>query len=212
MASGSSGHTEGNEPAGVGLRRANEDAMAESGESGVRNTPGSMHPAPSLEEAPPFNFRMRQHDLQALTPDVQRPGPGSGSSVFEDARPGHYSLHDPAGSGPRLPPPFLKSTNDSTATTTTRTTSSSLPSAEEVTTSSSIDTSSTTLDSQPGLLAQDGLDEPDERHTPKPTRRRTGPLNQEQRVKAAIIRKMGACQDCKRRRVSCDPTRMLPSH
>lgn len=35
-----------------------------------------------------------------------------------------------------------------------------------------------------------------------PGRRRTGPLSREQRVRAAMIRKLGACQDCRRRRVA----------
>lgn len=36
-------------------------------------------------------------------------------------------------------------------------------------------------------------------------RRRTGPLSAEQREKAALIRKLGACPDCRRRRVACNP-------
>lgn len=37
------------------------------------------------------------------------------------------------------------------------------------------------------------------------SRRRTGPLSAQQREKAALIRKLGACSDCRRRRVACHP-------
>ncbi|KAH7027696.1 uncharacterized protein B0I36DRAFT_364867 [Microdochium trichocladiopsis] len=37
------------------------------------------------------------------------------------------------------------------------------------------------------------------------SRRRTGPLSAQQREKAALIRKLGACADCRRRRVACSP-------
>ncbi|CAK7218047.1 hypothetical protein SCUCBS95973_003357 [Sporothrix curviconia] len=39
----------------------------------------------------------------------------------------------------------------------------------------------------------------------RPSRRRTGPLSASQREKAALIRKLGACIDCRRRRVACHP-------
>lgn len=211
MASDSSGHLESNEQTGVGRRCGNEGTMAE---PGVHNATGSMHPAPSLKEAPPTNFpRSRQYDLPSLTSEAKSPGPGSGSTNVENIEPEHYSAHDTAGPGPRLPPPFRKEANDSTVTTTSHATSTSLPPVGVSTTFSGTDPSPTTLSIHPVSAVQDGPDDPDgseERHTPKTTRRRTGPLNQEQRIKAAIIRKIGACQDCKRRRVSCDPTRMVP--
>lgn len=42
----------------------------------------------------------------------------------------------------------------------------------------------------------------------RPSRRRTGPLTAEQREKAALIRKLGACMNCRRRRVAvgCGPS------
>ncbi|KAM4058040.1 hypothetical protein HRG_011004 [Hirsutella rhossiliensis] len=36
--------------------------------------------------------------------------------------------------------------------------------------------------------------------------RRTGPLSQQSRERAALIRKLGACTDCRRRRVACHPS------
>ncbi|KAK0665648.1 hypothetical protein QBC41DRAFT_11119 [Cercophora samala] len=51
--------------------------------------------------------------------------------------------------------------------------------------------------------ARDGADLTAQRRA---SRRRTGPLNPEQREKASLIRKMGACGDCKRRRVACHPS------
>ncbi|KAG5751336.1 hypothetical protein H9Q69_014227 [Fusarium xylarioides] len=38
------------------------------------------------------------------------------------------------------------------------------------------------------------------------TTRRTGPLSQQSRERAALIRKLGACIDCRRRRVACHPS------
>ncbi|UKZ90339.1 uncharacterized protein TrAFT101_005362 [Trichoderma asperellum] len=38
------------------------------------------------------------------------------------------------------------------------------------------------------------------------TSRRTGPLSQQSRERAALIRKLGACVDCRRRRVACHPS------
>ncbi|KAG5808487.1 hypothetical protein H9Q74_014402 [Fusarium xylarioides] len=38
------------------------------------------------------------------------------------------------------------------------------------------------------------------------TSRRTGPLSQQSRERAALIRKLGACIDCRRRRVACHPS------
>lgn len=45
-------------------------------------------------------------------------------------------------------------------------------------------------------------DNEDEGYNHARRRRRTGPLSAEQRKKAAVIRKIGPCQDCRRRRVA----------
>ncbi|KAI1317338.1 hypothetical protein F5Y16DRAFT_406663 [Xylariaceae sp. FL0255] len=36
-------------------------------------------------------------------------------------------------------------------------------------------------------------------------RRRTGPLTEDQKARAALMRRLGACDDCKTRRISCSP-------
>ncbi|PTB74028.1 hypothetical protein M440DRAFT_1404237 [Trichoderma longibrachiatum ATCC 18648] len=50
---------------------------------------------------------------------------------------------------------------------------------------------------------KDGSDVSNSRRT---SRRRTGPLSQQSRERAALIRKLGACVDCRRRRVACHPS------
>jgi hypothetical protein len=50
---------------------------------------------------------------------------------------------------------------------------------------------------------KDGTDVSNNRRT---SRRRTGPLSQQSRERAALIRKLGACIDCRRRRVAVSHT------
>lgn len=179
--------------------------MAEPGEPGIR----TMHPAPSLGEAPPAGFPRQRldYDLQALVADVQSPPPGNNDNGFEVREPERFSIHGPDESAHLLPPP------NSTAAASAHLMSNRLSSVEMTTTPSTIIRPQALLRSQSEYVVHDGSDQPDQpddRRTPKGARRRTGPLNQEQRMKAAIIRKIGACQDCRRRRVSCDPSRVLP--
>lgn len=184
--------------------------LDEHGEHGLRNSfrPGEMHPAPSLREAPPADFPRPRlaSDLQALVTDAQSPGSVSKSTGPQHQEPEHCSAPDLNRSSCLLP--LL----DPTATPTTRFTSTKLSSSGTVPISTTIDVSQTTLNSTSVFAVQGGPDEPEERRTPKSARRRTGPLNKEQRAKAALIRKMGACADCRRRRVSCDPARTLLSY
>ncbi|PCD45063.1 hypothetical protein AU210_000509 [Fusarium oxysporum f. sp. radicis-cucumerinum] len=65
-----------------------------------------------------------------------------------------------------------------------------------------------TADTSPNLhqsifSIKDGSDVSNNRRT---SRRRTGPLSQQSRERAALIRKLGACIDCRRRRVACHPS------
>lgn len=132
-----------------------------------------MHPAPSLAEAPP------KADGQ------QRPtSPGS---VVQ---------------GPQTPsasPPIRKGTISSTSTSATAASAVTLASNEIVGTTYSLDASSPSFAAQAIFSVKDGADISDNRRA---TRRRTGPLSAEQREKAALIRKLGACTDCRRRRVA----------
>lgn len=63
----------------------------------------------------------------------------------------------------------------------------------------SVDQYSPTTVSQRVFSVNDGSDMSQAR---RPNRRRTGPLTPEQREKAALMRKLGACKDCRRRRVA----------
>lgn len=177
--------------------------MAEPGKSGIR----TMHPAPSLGEAPPVDFtRSRlEYDLKALVSDVHSPVPGPRGTMFENREPERFSTHDTDEPSHLLPP------LESATTNSVRRTSAGLPSGGPTSTLANIELLRTPLKSPSKAAIQNGQDLADERRTPKGARRRTGPLNKEQRIKAAIIRKIGACQDCRRRRVSCDPARTLPS-
>ncbi|KAK8218732.1 hypothetical protein IWZ01DRAFT_162993 [Phyllosticta capitalensis] len=56
---------------------------------------------------------------------------------------------------------------------------------------------------QPGDAARPDTVKPDV-EPPKRTRGRKGPLNYEQRKSAALLRKIGACQNCRRRKFKCD--------
>lgn len=142
-----------------------------------------MHPAPSLAEAPPKT-------------DESRPGYNSPVS------PETHVSHGDRGRGSPSSPPVRKDTTSSTSTTLTSAT---------VVTGASSDTVSTAyghLDSPPSFATQaifpvkDGADPASNRRA---SRRRTGPLSAVQRERAALIRKLGACTDCRRRRVACHP-------
>lgn len=181
--------------------------MTEPGDSGIR----TMHPAPSLGEAPPVDFtRPRlEYDLKALVSDVHSPASGPRGTTFENRERELFSTHGTDEPSQLLPP------LDSASAKSVRLTSAGLSSVEPTSSFANIAPQRTPLKSPSKVTIQNGQYLADERRTPKGARRRTGPLNKEQRIKAAIIRKIGACQDCRRRRVSCDPARTLlsfPSH
>lgn len=185
------------------LANCESATMAEPGKPGVR----TMHPAPSLGEAPPVDFtRSRlEYDLKALVSDGHSPVLGPRGTMFENRELERFSTHDTDEASHLLPP------LDSATTNSVRRTSAGLLPVETTSTLANIELPRTPLKSPSKAAIQNGQDLADERRTPKGARRRTGPLNKEQRIKAAIIRKIGACQDCKRRRVSCDPARTLSS-
>ncbi|KAF3355971.1 putative oxidoreductase C2F3.05c [Verticillium dahliae VDG1] len=97
-------------------------------------------------------------------------------------------------------PPMRKDTNSSVSTTATMASAGTEMSTETNNTSYSADTS-------PNLTSifhiKDGADMS---NRVRASRRRTGPLSFQQREKAALIRKLGACPDCRRRRVACHPS------
>lgn len=143
-----------------------------------------MHPAPSLAEAPPH-----ESDEPRLVHHLS-------------ASPEH---HDHGAS-----PPVRKdttSTTSSASTTATAASSATLVSTETAATSYSAE-SSPTFAAQAVFSARDGSDVVSQR---RPSRRRTGPLTALQRERAHLIRKMGACPDCRRRRVAVSFRLLAPS-
>ncbi|KAL7897042.1 hypothetical protein HDV63DRAFT_395654 [Trichoderma sp. SZMC 28014] len=95
-------------------------------------------------------------------------------------------------------PPLRQDTGSSVST---QATTATLASTETNNTSYSADTSPNPHQSIFSL--KDGSDVSNSRRT---SRRRTGPLSQQSRERAALIRKLGACVDCRRRRVACHPS------
>lgn len=116
-----------------------------------------------------------------------------------------HSRHLPPPSTPSMAhyvsissPPLRQDTGSSVST---QATTATLASTETNNTSYSADTSPNPHQSIFSL--KDGSDVSNSRRT---SRRRTGPLSQQSRERAALIRKLGACVDCRRRRVACHPS------
>lgn len=86
---------------------------------------------------------------------------------------------------------------DTASSVSTQATAATLGSSETNTTSYSADTSPSLHQSI--FSIKDGTDVSNNRRA---SRRRTGPLSQQSRERAALIRKLGACPDCRRRRVA----------
>nr|XP_036578002.1 uncharacterized protein CTRU02_12063 [Colletotrichum truncatum]KAF6785132.1 hypothetical protein CTRU02_12063 [Colletotrichum truncatum] len=187
-----------------------------------------MHPAPSLVEAPPKNGSeesgnrpstgspsMSQHDqpqsqqTQAQQPPQPQPSPPpQQQQQQQQTTPQQQPQQPPPTPGHSASPPLRKDTNSSISTQATTASAATNMSAETSNTSYSADTS-------PNLTSifhvKDGSDVS---NRVRASRRRTGPLSQQQREKAALIRKLGACNDCRRRRVADSLMRLKchPSH
>jgi hypothetical protein len=144
-----------------------------------------MHPAPNLAEAPPKS-------------DEPRLGQQQGPGASPETNGNHES---PTHKSDSASPPMRKDTNSSTSTTATIATLATLASNasnETAATAYSVDPSSK-FPTQAVFSVKDGADVVAQRRA---SRRRTGPLSAIQRERAALIRKMGACPDCRRRRVA----------
>lgn len=153
-----------------------------------------MHPAPNLAEAPPkSDERPRQHS--PASPD------NANSHAVSNGTLEHHGHPDPTS------PPVRKDTTSSTSTTATAATLATLGSNESAATTYSTETSPS-FANQAVFHVKDGNEVTAQR---RPSRRRTGPLSNLQRERAALIRKLGACSDCRRRRVavSSGPPKLL---
>ena len=128
----------------------------------------------------------------AISQDVTHP---------ESPRPA-TAVGEGSGAGVGSSPPSRKDTMSSTSTVISATNQGS-----------QIDTTITNADAEPPVLPSQGQsifsvkDGADFSNNRRATRRRTGPLSQQQREKAALIRKLGACTDCRRRRVAVSTVR-----
>ncbi|KAK2073753.1 hypothetical protein P8C59_008004 [Phyllachora maydis] len=158
-----------------------------------------MHPspAPSACETPPSKAEgeapphMSECAAHATAEDAGLPGPSG--------------THLHPGSSPTSPP-VRKDTDSSMATAATMATLASLATEHSVAVAvATVDSSPTYHHHHPPAVfsVKDGGDV--NKGGARGTRRRTGPLSALQRERAALIRKLGACPDCRRRRVACHP-------
>lgn len=142
-----------------------------------------MHPAPSLAQAPP-----------------KTDGSRSPSHGFGPAGGAHH--HSPPTPSQSVSPPLRKDTPSSLANQSPATSpaaGNARLSVDPAGNSSSYGAETSPNLHQSIFSVTDGSDLSNHRRA---TRRRTGPLSQQQREKAALIRKLGACPDCRRRRVA----------
>ncbi|KAL2754948.1 hypothetical protein ACRALDRAFT_2087770, partial [Sodiomyces alcalophilus JCM 7366] len=134
-------------------------------------------------------------------PQSQSPRPPSVASVDQTMSPQLPATGLPVHQS--TSPPMRKDTNSSISTQATMVTTASA--ATNVSTETN--NTSYSADTSPNLTSifhvKDGTDVS---NRVRASRRRTGPLSQQQREKAALIRKLGACGDCRRRRVACHPS------
>ncbi|KAK0630088.1 hypothetical protein B0T17DRAFT_589689 [Bombardia bombarda] len=154
-----------------------------------------MYPASNLAESPPKEtVELPSGQLRLLVSPRDHTSTANGTTLENHV----LHQHDPAAS-----PPVRKDTTSSTSTTSTAPTLPSLASTDTVATERTIPEASPSFRAQAVFSVRDGNDIASQR---RPSRRRTGPLTPEQREKAALIRKVGACPDCRRRRVACHPS------
>ncbi|CAM1510136.1 Fc.00g004710.m01.CDS01 [Cosmosporella sp. VM-42] len=160
---------------------------------------------PSISSPPAPPSASLPAALQGLPPNPDEPPPLRQSSPTSPSS--HYTFephhHQQQQHGHHLhphptSPPLRKDTSSSIST---QATTATLASTETNNTSYSADTSPNLHQSI--FSVKDGSDVSNNRRT---SRRRTGPLSQQSRERAALIRKLGACNDCRRRRVACHPS------
>ncbi|KAI8624241.1 hypothetical protein F5Y19DRAFT_491206 [Xylariaceae sp. FL1651] len=152
-----------------------------------------MHPAPSLAESFPKSTKTEDRPQHVYeNPQQPRLAHAAQLGPTEPMKIENHSDHSVSQSSP----PMRKDTASSTSTNASDST---------VVTTTSADTSPTAYSvesSQSIFSIKDGSEISSNRRA---SRRRTGPLSAAQREKAALIRKLGACPDCRRRRVACHP-------
>lgn len=166
-----------------------------------------MHQAPSLAEAPPGSGsrpdepRSSQYSMHGANTGIRSPSPGpvgdeDGGELGLDSTREPLSLRRTQS----VSPPRRMDTYSSASAAGENMRQSRAPSAETTSNGYSLSGfSPTNHASSQGVFPVNGSDPSQNRRA---NRRRTGPLSADQRERAAIIRKMGACSDCRRRRVA----------
>jgi len=166
----------------------------------------SMHQAPSLAEAPPGSGprpdepRSSQYSMHAANTGLRSPSTGpvgddDGGGLGPDRAREALSI----GRAQSVSPPRGMETYSSASTAGENTRQSRAPSVETTGNGYSLSGFSPTNHASQGVFPVNGSDPSQNKRA---NRRRTGPLSNDQREKAAIIRKLGACVDCRRRRVA----------
>lgn len=178
---------------GAGFENAFGDGNGN--DSGIGRT--QMQPAQSLAEAHPTgSLRSIQHTM--APPWNASPGQVSRNDDYhrDGSKDGRESWSSSA--SPHLDKgPHSSASSPSTHFTPQGTHSTKTPAAGH-----------TTNQFSPTNISQGVFSVNGNANVPGPRRakrRRTGPLTPEQRQKAAVMRKVGACQECRRRRVAVSP-------
>ncbi|KAI0198395.1 hypothetical protein F4808DRAFT_261491 [Astrocystis sublimbata] len=153
-----------------------------------------MHPAPSLAESFPKSTKVDDRS-QHVYETPQQPRLAHVAHHLGPPEPLKIENHLDF-SVSQSSPPMRKDTASSTSTIASDTTVVTTTSTDTATTAYSVESS------QSIFSVKDGSEISSHRRA---SRRRTGPLSAAQREKAALIRKLGACADCRRRRVACHP-------
>lgn len=192
--------------AGVGADHSGKGGLGMGLDGASRHGNASMHPAPNLFEAPPTGTprpedpRRDRHGIRSSSSSGHSAGRGSmTTSVFEgytlDQGLGRRSLSQRSPTSPPTQHETTPSTNPASIANLTR---GETPSAPYSNVSSPI--------AGPSHVAFPMNEASERGASRKASRRRTGPLSAESRERAGVIRKVGACPDCRRRRVACDPS------
>ncbi|KAI1772673.1 hypothetical protein F4818DRAFT_135542 [Hypoxylon cercidicola] len=156
-----------------------------------------MHPAPSLLESFPKDSKTEDRDRGQHVSHQHEPQPQPQPQHQTPASHPEHVQHDSQPPSPtQSTTPIRKDTASSTSTTATDATAVSNASTDTNATAYSVESSQSIFSVKDGSEIS---------HNRRASRRRTGPLSAQQREKAALIRKLGACADCRRRRVACHP-------
>ncbi|RYP06156.1 hypothetical protein DL765_009602 [Monosporascus sp. GIB2] len=152
-----------------------------------------MHPPPSLAESFPKDSQSEERVQHASSHQGEQPGH---QPQPQHVRHGASSRLDRPPTPAQVSTPVRKDTASSSSTNASDGTAVTNATGDTNATAYSVESS------QSIFSVKDGTEISSNRRA---SRRRTGPLSAQQREKAALIRKLGACADCRRRRVACHP-------